>query len=128
MENYTREVNVNISAENLYNKLVDLNNLADILPSNISEFQSTNNNCSFKIGHLPKIYLEISNKIPNSKIIYIAKNSKIPFTLECNIFEECDITKVVLEINAELNMMMKMMLEKPLSNFLDYTSQKLNKL
>jgi len=128
MENYTREVNVNISAENLYNKLVDLNNLADILPSNISEFQSTNNNCSFKIGHLPKIYLEISDKIPNSKIIYIAKNSKIPFTLECNIFKECDITKVVLEINAELNMMMKMMLEKPLSNFLDYTSQKLNKL
>jgi len=129
MVNFTSpKVNVNLSAKNLYNKLTDLNNLVDILPSNISEFQSTTNSCSFNIGHLPKIHLKISQKIPNSKIIYKAKDSKIPFTLECNIFEESNITKVVLEINAKLNMMMKMMLEKPLSNFLDYTSQKLSKL
>ncbi len=129
MVNFTSpRVNVNISAKNLYNKLTDLNNLVDILPSNISEFQSSTKSCSFKIGHLPKIHLEISQKIPNSKIIYIAKDSKIPFTLECNISEESNITNVALEINAELNMMMKMMLEKPLSNFLDYTSQKLSKL
>ena len=122
------EVEVNVSAEVLYNKLSNVNNLRNILPPQVSEFQSTEDSCCFKIDGMPTIHLEIAEKIPNSKISLIAKDSQVPFTLECNISENGDMAKATLEINAELNMMMKMMLEKPLANFLNSASEGLKKL
>jgi len=122
------EVEINVSAEVLYNKLSNVNNLRNILPPQVSEFESTEDSCCFKMGGMPTIHLEIKEKIPNSKISLLAKDSKVPFTLECNISENGNMAKATLEINAELNMMMKMMLEKPLANFLNSASEGLKKL
>jgi hypothetical protein len=104
------EVEVNVSAKVLYNKLSNVNNLRNILPPQVSEFKSTEDSCCFKIGGMR------------------AKDSQVPFTLECNISENGNTAKATLEINAELNMMMKMMLEKPLTNFLNLASEGLKKL
>ena len=122
------EVEINVSAEVLYNKLSNVNNLRNILPPQVSEFKSTEDSCCFKMGGMPTIHLETEEKIPNSKISLRAKDSQVPFTLECNISENGNMAKATLEINAELNMMMKMMLEKPLTNFLNLASEELKKL
>ena len=122
------EVEVNMSTEMLFNKLSNLNNLKSILPPQIEDFQSTEDSCSFKMGGMPEIKLEIAEKTHFSKISLVAKNSQIPFTLDCIISENGDNSKAKLEINAELNMMMKMMLEKPLNNFLNAASKGLRNL
>ena len=122
------EVDVNLSAEMLYTKLSNLNNLKDILPSEITDFQSTEDSCSFKMGGMPRITLMTVEKTPFSKIILQAENSQIPFSLECNISQNGKNCKAVLEINAELNMMMRMMLEKPLTNFLNAIAKSLSQI
>ena len=122
------EVRVNLSTEALYNKLSNLNNLRSILPPEISEFQSQEDSCSFKMGGMPTISLVIAKKIPFSIISLVAKENQVPFTLDCIINEDGENCKAVLEINAELNMMMKMMLEKPLTNFLNVASEGMKKL
>ena len=122
------EVDVNLSAEMLYPKLSNLNNLKDILPSEITDFQSTEDSCSFKMGGMPKITLVIAEKTPFSKIVLQAENSQIPFSLECNISQNGENCKALLEVNAELNMMMKMMLENPLTNFLNAIAKRLSQI
>ena len=122
------EVKVNLSAEMLYVKLSNLNNLKDILPPEISDFQSTQDSCSFKMGGMPKITLVIAEKTPFSKIVLQAENSQIPFSLECNISQNGENCKALLEVNAELNMMMRMMLEKPLTNFLNAIAKNLSQI
>jgi hypothetical protein len=122
------EVKVNLSAEMLYAKLSNLNNLKDILPPEISDFQSTQDSCSFKMGGMPKITLVIAEKTPFSKIVLQAENSQIPFSLECNISQNGENCKALLEVNAELNMMMKMMLENPLTNFLNAIAKSLSQI
>ena len=122
------EVKVNLSAEMLYAKLSNLNNLKDILPSEITDFHSTEDSCSFKMGGMPKITLVIAEKTPFSKIVLQAENSQIPFSLECNISQNGENCKALLEVNAELNMMMRMMLEKPLTNFLNAIAKSLSQI
>ena len=122
------EVKVNLSAEMLYAKLSNLNNLKDILPSEITDFQSTEDSCSFKMGGMPKITLVIAEETPFSKIVLQAENSQIPFSLECNISQNGENCKALLEVNAELNMMMKMMLENPLTNFLNAIAKRLSQI
>ncbi len=80
------------------------------------------------MGGMPTISLVIAKKIPFSIISLVAKESQVPFTLDCIINEDGENCKAVLEINAELNMMMKMMLEKPLTNFLNVASEGMKKL
>ena len=121
------EVIVNKSAEDFFTKIGDLNNLKEIMPSSIKDFESTATTCSFKMKGMPAINLEIGEKTPYSKISLTAKGSQVPFSLECFITEKGDQCQASLEINAELNMMMKMMVEKPLTQFLDVLANKIEK-
>ena len=74
---------------------------------------------------LPKLIFEISEKFEYSKITYKAIDSQVPLLLICHIKENENNCQAQLEINAELNIMMKMMVEKPLTNFLDILSRKI---
>jgi len=122
------QVTVNRTSEELFNKIGDLNNLQEIIPPSIKNFQSTQTTCSFKMEDMPQINLEITERIPFSKISLSAKDSQIPFSLDCIISAKEDRCEAYLEINAELNMMMKMMVEKPLNNFLDLLASKMKNI
>ncbi|CAI8360055.1 MAG: Uncharacterised protein [Cryomorphaceae bacterium] len=126
METFTSpEVIIKRSAENFFIKIGNLNNLKDIMPSSIKDFESTETTCSFKMKGMPALNLELTEKTPFSKISLTAKDSQVPFSLDCFITEKGNQCQARLEINAELNMMMKMMVEKPLTQFLDVLSSKM---
>ena len=122
------EIIVNRSAEDFFIKIGDLNNLKEIMPSSIKNFESTETTCSFKIKGMPTLNLELGERNPFSKISLTAKDSQVPFSLDCFITEKGDQCQVILEINAELNMMMKMMVEKPLTQFLDVLASKMGEI
>ena len=122
------KVIVNKTAEELFNKIGDLNNLKEIMPPSITNFQSTQTTCTFKMEGMPQINLEITERTPFSKISLSAKDSQIPFSLDCIIFEKENRCEAYLEINAELNMMMKMMVEKPLNKFLELLASKMKNI
>ena len=119
------EVIVNKRAEDFFNKIGDLNNLKVIMPSQIEDFKSTATTCSFKMKGMPKLALEIAEKTEFSKISLTAIESQVPFSLDCFITAKGEQCQVRLEINAELNMMMEMMAEKPLTQFLDVLASKM---
>ena len=95
------------------------------MPSTIQNFESTESTCSFKIQVIPTLNLKLGEKVPYSKISLTAQGSQVPFSLDCFIIEKGDQCQARLEINAELNMMMKMMVEKPLTQFLDVLASKI---
>jgi len=126
METFTSpEVIVNRSAEDFFNKISDLNNLKVIMPKSIKDFESTETTCSFKMKGMPQLKLELCNKIEFSKISLTAADNQVPFSLDCFITEKGEQCQARLEINVELNMMMKMMVEKPLTQFLDVLANKM---
>ena len=122
------EVLVNKTAEEFFNKISDLNNLNKNMPSEIENFTSTNSSCSFKMKGMPELKLEITEKIEFSKISLTAIDSQVPFSLDCFITEKQEQCQARLEINAELNMMMKMMVEKPLNQFLNVLASKMGNI
>ena len=118
----------NLSAEQLFYKLSDLNNLKEIMPSSIQDFKADTNNCSFKMKGMPALNLSLSEKTPYSKISLSASESPVSFSLDCHISENGEKCQARLEVNAELNMMMKMMVEEQITNFLNVLSEKMRTL
>jgi len=108
----------------LFEKFTNLNNLKDYLPKEVEEFESSVDNCSFKIEQLPKMSLQITEKHAYEKIKFESNESQIPFHMFCYIEKNGDnTTDVVIEIDMELNFMMKMLVQKPINIFLEKFTQ-----
>ena len=100
------------------------------MPPQVVDWQSTENDCVFKISGLATIGMKIVEKIPNS-LIKISSNGKVPFefTLNVNLSETSPTqTTGQLIFEADLNPMMKMMVEKPLRNFFNILAQKMKEV
>ena len=125
----SQEVIANLNSKDLFVKFTDLNNLKDYLPSDVEEFESNADNCSFKIESLPKMSLKIKEKQAYNKIAFESIKSQIPFNMFCHISEnDKNSSKVFIEINMELNFMMKMLVQKPINIFLDRFTEIIKKV
>ena len=122
------EVIVNRTDEELFKIIGDLNNLKELMPSTIQNFESTESTCSLKMKGLPELNFKLVDKIPYSKISLTAEGSQIPFSLDCLITAKNMQCQAQIKVNIELNMMMKTMVEKPLTQFLDVLASKMASL
>lgn len=125
----SEKVTANLNYKDLFEKFTNLNNLKDYLPKEVEEFESSVDNCSFKIEQLPKMSLQITEKHAYEKIKFESNESQIPFHMFCYIEKNGDnTTDVVIEIDMELNFMMKMLVQKPINIFLEKFTQIIKKI
>ena len=125
----SEEVTANLNYKDLFKKFTNLNNLKDYLPKEVEEFESSTDNCSFKIEQLPKMSLQMTEKIAYSHIKFQSNESQIPFDMYCYINKNDDnTTNVFLEINMEVNFMMKMLVQKPINIFLEKFTEIIKKI
>ena len=125
----SEEVIANLYYKDLFKKFTDLNNLKGYLPKEVKEFESSTNNCSFKIEQLPKISLQLTEKIAYSQIKFESNESQIPFEMNCYLKKnDNNTTNVILEINMEVNFMTKMLVQKPINIFLEKFTEIIKKI
>ena len=120
---------VNADSKTIFTHLMDLNNFKEFLPQDkISEWQSTESSCSFKVAggyNIGLVYTESTE--PNRILLSSADTAPFKFTLDIGLQEKDDKTEAGLICDAELNPFLKMMVEKPLKNLFDYIAHKLEK-
>lgn len=113
----------------IYNFLSNFNNFQKLMPEQVTNWQSTEDECSFTIAGMASLGMKIIEKTPNSQI-KVTRNGKAPFdfNLDCAIKDLSKNCEVQLAFDADLNPMLKMMAVKPLTNFLNLIVHKLNEL
>lgn len=123
----SKKTEIDQPAEKLFTFLCDFNNFQKLMPPQVTNWQSTADECSFTISGMATIGMKIIEKVPHS-LIKITTNGKVPFQFNLDITLQAlseNKTEGQLVFNAELNPMIKMMVEKPLTNFFDFLSAKL---
>lgn len=122
-------VRINKSAEEIYNFLGNFNNFQKLMPEQVTNWQSTDDECSFTIAGMASLGMKIQEKIPHS-MIKVMRHGKAPFDflLNCKIDDKGPDCDVQLSFDADLNPMLKMMAVKPLGNFLNLLVNKLKEL
>lgn len=123
----SNKVTINASNSEVYDFLIDLRNLIHLLPKdNVSDFKADNDSCSFKVQGGVIISLSKSSTEGMSKIVMVSgEKSPFPFSLNI-IMEEADgKTMGYLLFDGEVNMFLKMMVERPLTNLFNYMSEQL---
>ncbi len=117
-------------AEEVYHFLADLNNHEKLMPSNVQDWQSTSDRASFSIPAMAGLVLKIANRVEN-QYIQIIPAQKAPFDISLTWQTEAvgnTETRVLLTIEADLNMMMKMLASGPLQKLVDEQVDNLKKV
>lgn len=121
---------INLPVTQVYQFLNDLNNHQQLMPENIYNWSSTNDNASFTIQNMAKLAIHISERVENEKLVAIP-TEKPPFDLSLT-WEVKDngngTTTANHIISADLNMMMKMIAAGPLKKLADYQTTKLKEI
>ena len=126
----SEKVIVNNTSEKIYNFLYDFNNFSKLMPEQVINWKSTTDECSFTIKGMIDICLQMGEKTPYSKIVYKSgKSFSLDFNMICAI-NKIDDSKCETQIlfEADLNPMIRMMVENPLQNFVNILVKKLGEL
>lgn len=118
---------VNTTQIETFNFLKDSNNLIHLLPQDkISDFQSTNEMCSFKVqgGIIISLLQDGSN---GADILYMKSGEKSPFPFRLSIVmkNKEGQTEGYIQFDGEVNMFLKMMVERPLTSLFNHMATKL---
>lgn len=118
---------INLPVEKVYAFLADLNNHQQLMPENIYNWSSTEDEASFTIQNMAKLAIKISSRVPNEELIAIP-SEKAPFDVELKWTVKDNGqggTTATHIISADLNMMMKMLAAGPLKKLADHQTEKL---
>lgn len=119
------------SQQALFNFLSDLNNLEQLMPEGkIDNWKSDKDSCEFSIKGMASIGLRVIDRKPNNEI-NIESFGKAPFKFKLNILIEeksADSAETQIIFDGDVNPFMKMMIEKPLSNFFNMLTTKAGEL
>ena len=118
---------INKNIADVYTFLADLNNHEQLMPENIYNWSSTEDEARFTIKNLAKLALRMSERLENKELVCVPAE-EVPFevVLRWKLEEEnADTTKATFVIEAQLNMMMKMMASGPLQKLVDHQVTKL---
>lgn len=121
MEITSKKVNVNKSAQALFEYLKDVKNFQHLMPDNISKFEVLRDDAFvFALKGMPEIALEIKEENAPTSIVLGAMSDKIPFTLKGSIQSVSESSsEVELHFSGDFNPMMAMMIKGPITKFLD---------
>ena len=114
----------------VYAFLADCNNHEQLMPENIYNWSSTRDEARFTIQNMAKLALKVDRRVENSEVVFVpAEKAPFDVTLRWKITPQGDdATAAELVIEADLNMMMKMLAVKPLQKLVDDQLEKLGKI
>ncbi len=122
------KVEVNQNQETICNFLKDSTNILQLLPQDkISDWKATTSECSFKAqGGVTISLIQDGEEGINKVFMKSGEKSPFPFKLTIYINKTDEKTSNgYIEFDGEVNMFLKMMVEKPLTALFNHMANKL---
>ncbi|WP_293925053.1 SRPBCC family protein [Sphingobacterium sp. UBA6320] len=130
MTTIQNNVTIDKSVQEVFTFLTDLNNHEQLMPENIYNWSSTTDEARFTIQNMAKLVLKVEERIVDQEIKLVpAEKAPFDVTLKWTLSAiAADATIATFTIDADLNMMMKMIASGPLQKLADFQVNKLKEI
>ena len=108
--------------DQVYSFLADCNNHQQLMPENVYNWTSTRDEASFTIQNMAKLALKIDRRTENQDVVFVpAEKAPFDVLLRWEVSPQTDgQTLARLVVEADLNMMMKMVASGPLQKLVNH--------
>lgn len=123
-----RKIIVNKSSSELAAMLKNPQDYKDLMPEGLQSFEAREDGFKFGLKGMPEIALKIDN-VSDKEVVLKSASSSLDFALtgSMNPLNERQ-TEVQLLFEGKFNPFIKMMVEKPLQNFINSLTDKIEQL
>ncbi|ROI13891.1 SRPBCC family protein [Epilithonimonas hominis] len=123
-----RKIIVNKSSSELAGMLKNPEDYKDLMPEGLQKFETSADGFKFGLKGMPEIALKIDN-VSDKEVVLKSASSSLDFALTgtMNPLNE-NQTEVQLLFDGKFNPFIKMMVEKPLQNFINSLTDKIEQL
>ena len=123
-----RKIIVNKSSSELAGMLKNPQDYKDLMPESLQNFEAREDGFKFGLKGMPEIALKIEN-VSDKEVVLKSSSSSLDFALTgtMNPVSESQ-TEVQLLFEGKFNPFIKMMVEKPLQNFINSLTDKIEQL
>lgn len=123
-----RKIILNKPVSELVDLLKDPKNYEQLMPEGLQKFESISDGFKFALKGMPEIALKLG-EINENKAVLKSASSSLEFELSTmlNAVSETQ-TEVQMFFEGKFNPFIKMMVEKPLKNFMDALTDKIENL
>ncbi|MGK6351401.1 SRPBCC family protein [Parapedobacter sp. DT-150] len=127
MTTIQNDITINRPVADVYAFLADCNNHEQLMPESIYNWSSTRDEARFTIQNMAKLALRVAERTANSEVVFMpAEKAPFDVTLRWSVAPKSDTeTTASFVIEADLNMMMKLLAAKPLQQLVDFQVAKL---
>lgn len=123
-----RKIVVNKSVNDLVEMLKKPEDYKDLMPDSLQSFEVRDNGFKFSLKGMPEIALNIEG-ITENEVVLKSASSSLDFALRGVMNSVSDTqTEVQLLFEGKFNPFIKMMVEKPLQNFINALTDNIEKL
>lgn len=124
------QIAIDKPVSDVYAFLADCNNHEQLMPDSVYNWSSTRDEAQFTIQNMAKLALKVDRRIENTEVTFVpSENAPFDVTLKWKVTPAGnDVSVAELTIEAELNMMMKMLALKPLQKLVDSQLEALKKI
>lgn len=123
-----REVTINKPRQAVYDHLSVPANFKDIMPDDVNRFEAGEDWFLFELKGIPAVKMKVAELNAPESITLKSASDKLTFQLIGTLSDNGDSTNARLKFEGDFNPMLKMMVSKPLTNFLGKLSDQLEKL
>lgn len=120
---------IKANRDHVFNFVSDINNFNTLVPEDkVRDFETEKDRCSFKVDGLGQVGVRVIEKEPGKYVMFESEGS-IPFRFNMWIYLEDagnETTAMKLTLKADLNMMMKMVAQKPMEEGLEVIASQLS--
>lgn len=113
------------SPQELFDYFSIPSNFSHLMPDDIGKFEAGEDWFVFGLKGMPDVKLKVADLVPGKEINLVSASDKIPFSLKATFEESETGTNAQLNFQGDFNPMLKMMVERPLKNFLGKLTEKL---
>ena len=123
-----RKIIVNKSTEDLRRLLENPEDYKSLMPESLQSFEVRDNGFKFSLKGMPEIALKIE-EVSDKQVVLASASSSLDFTLKGDMNAiNSNQTEVQLLFEGKFNPFIKMMVEKPLQNFINSLTENIEKM
>lgn len=123
-----RKIIVNKSSDQLVQMLKNPADYRELMPDSLQSFEAREDGFKFSLKGMPEIALKIA-EVSDREVVLKSAASNLDFELKGIMNPQAENqTEVQLLFDGKFNPFIKMMVEKPLQNFINSLSDSLEKL
>lgn len=127
-EYHGKTVEIAYPAGIVFNYLSDMRNFGHLMPSGVHNWQADQEQCSFEIRSIGQLKIRYEKKEMPTHLVCVSEIRGDDYRLEADIKplsnDHCDVT---FRFNGDMNMVTRMLVQKPVHTLLDALADLLGK-